>query len=154
MTEFQKKNRKRRACLRISSNMIGLTKDGWSGWEEAASLGFFPPAKDCWLRPAPSASDKLAHESKYHYLIRPTGACHTHFLDCNKCHFSAIETSDCRSEGTEGWGVEESGGSMMHEGLFILKREAVRVNYSPKKMRFTYGPKRAKSTRGLHGGRR
>lgn len=41
----------------------------------------------------------------------------------------------------------------MHEGLFILKRETVRANYSPKKMRFTYGLKRAKSTRPLHGGR-
>lgn len=59
---------------------------------------FFPPTKNRWLRPAPSASDELAHESKYHYLIRPMGACHTHFLDCNKCHFSAIEASGL------GWG--------------------------------------------------
>lgn len=68
--------------------------------------GFLSPprAKDRWLHPAPSASDELAHESKYHYLIRPTGACHTHFLDCNKCHFSAIETSDCRGGGVEGCG--------------------------------------------------
>lgn len=46
--------------------------------------GLFSPR---WLRPAPSASDELAHESKYHYLIRPMGACHTHFLDCNKTPF-------------------------------------------------------------------
>lgn len=40
--------------------------DGWWRREEAASLVvfFFPPAKKRWLRPAPSASDELAHESK------------------------------------------------------------------------------------------
>lgn len=81
-------------CLQISSNIIGLAEDGWRRREEAASLGLIPPVKDGRLRPAPSATDEL-DESKYHYLIRPTGACHTHFLDCNKRHFSAMERSGC-----------------------------------------------------------
>lgn len=90
------------------------------GGEEAASLFlqsvFFPPVKNRWLRPAPSASDELAHESKYHYLIRPMGACHTHFLDCNKCHFSAIETSDLGWGGGawEGGLLAGGGGEVLH----------------------------------------
>lgn len=35
------------------------------------------------------------------------------------------------------------GGLMMHEGLFILKRETVGANYSPKKVQFTFGPEQS-----------